>query len=218
VTKRHINGGKSHGKSSVKIKMNAYLIAPTSQRKKGIKDIITEDGRIDPKILIENFDQITRQGGLETFISKDRKKACESNRVQIESPTATKQANLVEKGKNYMLLHYQQENSATHHWYLDVQVQNGGMEYSHMTHLVKILESYDDIEVQMSKVVKVGENSLRVVDEYVNGKELHNLAKLNVKKGDWLHVKTTGHSEYTVDEAHEVVNMLIEWMQYHKLM
>jgi len=182
------------------------------------KKVITEDGMIDPKVLIEHFDEIKAQGGLEISLDPETRAVYEKQQYTLESHLAAKRVGLIEKGKHYVFLIYP-ETKDTHHFYLDVQIQNGGLEKGHLEQIVGVLNEYDVASVQVAKVVHVDNQprGLRVINEYVNGKKLHDLNRLEIKKDDWLHVKATGHNKDEVEEAYELVRSMRECLRSNDL-
>jgi hypothetical protein len=177
------------------------------------RKLITDDGRIDPKYLIDHFDEIKSQGGLCVSIDTETRHVYEQQQYTLESHLATKRLGLIEKGKNYMMMLYPEKRDV-HHFYLDILIENGGLQEGHMAEMADLNKNeYRVASVQIAKVVHT-RGGLRVLDEYVNGRELHDLRKLRIERGDWLHIKATGHNKNEVAEAYELVCAMKEYLHH----
>ena len=177
------------------------------------RKLITDDGKIDPKYLIDHFDEIRSNEGLCVSIDPDTRDVYEQQEYTLESHLATKRLGLIEKGRNYMILLYP-EKKHVHHFYLDILIQNGGMHEGHFAEIADLNKNeYEVASVQLSKVVHTNKGRMRVIDEYVDGREIHDLQKLTVSGGDWLHIKATGHNENEIKEAFELVQAMRDYLQ-----
>ncbi|MBW2994725.1 hypothetical protein KY312_00085 [Candidatus Woesearchaeota archaeon] len=181
--------------------------------KEKLRKLITDDGKIDPKYLIDHFNEIRSNDGLCVSIDPDTRTVYEQQQYTLESHLATKKVGLVEKGENYIMLLYVEKKNV-HHFYLDILIENGGLHQGHLAEIANLNKNeYEVASVQMSKVVHTN-RGLRVINEYVDGMELHDLAKLKIDRGDWLHIKATGHDQYETAEAYELVCAMKEYLQH----